>query len=96
MFKHLSNNPFMKYNKFVEIANEVIKDKHLEFKMFDSTYKSMYNKIKKELNINNEAILEQYLLIDNGEEFYRKSILFNKYDKKKVLICIKYIYGYLS
>ena len=42
----------MKYNKFVEITNEVIKDKNLEFKMFESTYKSMYNKIKKELNIN--------------------------------------------
>ena len=44
----------------MELAKEIIKDINLEFKMFDSTYKSMYIKIKKELNINNKAILEQY------------------------------------
>ena len=74
----------MKLSEFKNIAEDIIKDKKYEFNIFESTYTTIYNKLKKSLNINNELIIVKYKLKKSGEIFYRKSIIFSNYKKKKV------------
>ena len=83
MFEKIKEEPFIKLKKFIDLANDIIKENNYDFKIYDTTYKNMFNKFKNFLNMNNESIIEKYLLTYNGEIFYRKSIYFNKYNKKK-------------
>ena len=58
----LNQNPFMKLSEFKNIVDDIIKDKKYEFNIFESTYTTIFNKLKKTLNINNELIIDKYKL----------------------------------
>ena len=83
MFGKILKNPFMKFQNFIDISNNVIKENKFEFKLYDTTYKNLFNNLKKLLKGNNESIIDKYILTENGEIFYRKSILTNLYTNKK-------------
>lgn len=44
LFEKLNQNLFMKLSEFKNIAEDIIKDKKYEFKIFESTYTTIYNK----------------------------------------------------
>ena len=92
LLEKLNQNPFIKITEFKKISEDIIKEKNYDFKIFESTYSTLYNKLKESLNMNNELIIDKYKLTKSGEIFYRKSIIFNNYKKKKVLLLIKFIY----
>ena len=83
MFDKILKNPFMKFQNFIDICNKVIKENKFEFKLYDTTYKNLFNNLKKLLKGNNESIIDKYILTENGEIFYRKSILTNLYTNQK-------------
>ena len=70
--------------EFKKIAANIIKERNYNFKIFDSTYNTLYNKLKRYLYMNNELIIEKYKLTKTDEIFYRKSIIFNTYKKRRL------------
>ena len=43
----LKQNPIIKLSEFKNIAEDKIRDKKYEFNIFESTYTTIYNKLKK-------------------------------------------------
>ena len=53
MFDKILKNPFLKFQNFIDICNKVIKENKFEFKLYDTTYKNLFNNLKKLLKGNN-------------------------------------------